>query len=380
MDTSFVSNLMYFSWGANFMCLIVLLLYILVKWRRNRKVELKAIWMLLGYWSLVSLVTSSMLVPEVFHNTKVHYLINLFQSTCFPTSILFFISLTRGKDKFNKLFLFHESPFGLFMVLYGITDSLLIYNIGVLFTLAYGVVLVIFAFFNIRRFHSKLVQSYSYLENLDLSWMYWVLVLFLVMLTSWSLSAYLASYVADIVYFFTCSLVWYINVHFVVRREQIDYDVVNTLSSDKEDDGEVENDDEVVVELLNNAALREKRFAEEFDKAFNEKKVFLNPKLTIIDLALELHTNRTYVSKYMNSSLGQSFYDYVNKRRVEYAEVLLKTTDNTLESVASEAGFNSLSSFRRAFIKLHNTTPGNYRMAYILKMTMAKDKVKDNNQ
>ena len=100
------------------------------------------------------------------------------------------------------------------------------------------------------------------------------------------------------------------------------------------------------------------------EKAFNEKKMYLNPKLTIVDLANECQTNRTYLSEFFNSELNCTFNDYVNKARIERVshKMLLDQENNfSIEEIAMESGFNSLSTFRRAFEKFSGDTPLNFK-------------------
>lgn len=93
------------------------------------------------------------------------------------------------------------------------------------------------------------------------------------------------------------------------------------------------------------------QIAQCIQKAFEEDKVYLNPKLRLSDLADSIGTNRTYMSQYFNQTCEQSFYEYVNDYRIGHSMQLMSDTDLTLEVVADMSGFNSLSTFRRAFIQ-----------------------------
>ena len=92
-----------------------------------------------------------------------------------------------------------------------------------------------------------------------------------------------------------------------------------------------------------------------------KEKAFLNPKLTLSELALHVGTNRTYLSNYINQQLNQTFYDYVNALRLTHATDLLVTTNLTLEVIAEKSGFNSLSTFRRCFLQRYGTSPSLYK-------------------
>ena len=50
-----------------------------------------------------------------------------------------------------------------------------------------------------------------------------------------------------------------------------------------------------------------------------------------------------------------------NVKRKKKAEVMPADGNMTLEAVAGEAGFNSLSTFYRVFSKIYSCTPSEYR-------------------
>lgn len=97
------------------------------------------------------------------------------------------------------------------------------------------------------------------------------------------------------------------------------------------------------------------------EECFEQGKVYLDPKLRLSELAVRLGTNRTYLSQYFNQSCEQSFYEYVNNYRVRHSMQLLRTTNYNLEVVASMSGFNSMSTFRRAFQQVNGISPQRYR-------------------
>ena len=103
--------------------------------------------------------------------------------------------------------------------------------------------------------------------------------------------------------------------------------------------------------------------AVKLDEYIRREEVYLNPKLSLTDLAIELGTNRSYLSNCLNSELGLTFYDYINSFRLEKAKEILEGPDfeGSIESVAEQCGFNSVSTFRRSFQKKYNCTPSCYR-------------------
>ncbi|NVO30059.1 helix-turn-helix domain-containing protein [Hymenobacter lapidiphilus] len=87
---------------------------------------------------------------------------------------------------------------------------------------------------------------------------------------------------------------------------------------------------------------------------------YLEPELTLGELATQLRTNTSWLSKVINTGCGQNFNDFINEYRVREAERLLRDPQfrhYTLLAVALEAGFNSKSTFNRVFKKLRGLTP-----------------------
>lgn len=98
-----------------------------------------------------------------------------------------------------------------------------------------------------------------------------------------------------------------------------------------------------------------------------EQCVFLESNLTLNSLARKLATNPHYLSQVLNEEMGENFYDYVNKLRMQFAKEKLENSDNTtpIIEIAYECGYNSKSSFYNSFRKYTGLTPSQYRRAYV---------------
>ena len=95
-----------------------------------------------------------------------------------------------------------------------------------------------------------------------------------------------------------------------------------------------------------------------------EEKPFLNPALTIQDIAREINVPVRELSVLINHQLGQHFYDFVNTYRIEQAMKILKDPSKsklTILEILYEVGFNSKSSFNTAFRKHIGKTPTEFR-------------------
>ena len=93
-----------------------------------------------------------------------------------------------------------------------------------------------------------------------------------------------------------------------------------------------------------------------------EHKPYLNSELKLQEVADLLGTNRTYLSAGIKTATGQSFTQFVNKYRVEYAkELLMQHPEEKMSAIWAESGFSTESSFFRTFKAVTGSTPGEWR-------------------
>ncbi|RMG72676.1 MAG: helix-turn-helix domain-containing protein [Bacteroidetes bacterium] len=98
-------------------------------------------------------------------------------------------------------------------------------------------------------------------------------------------------------------------------------------------------------------------------RVMEQDKAFMNPELTLSELSALVKTNTHTLSRVINEGFGRSFYDYVNAYRVqEFTRLMLSEAgkQETFLSLALQVGFNSKTTFNRAFKKITGTTPRAY--------------------
>ena len=106
----------------------------------------------------------------------------------------------------------------------------------------------------------------------------------------------------------------------------------------------------------------------------DEQKVYKNPHLALRELSNDLNMPSYIVTKALNEVLGVNFYDLVNRYRVEEAKQLLTNPmyDRfTILRVASDAGFNSKTTFNSVFRKFTGVTPSYYRTSSRIAMDVS---------
>ena len=95
-----------------------------------------------------------------------------------------------------------------------------------------------------------------------------------------------------------------------------------------------------------------------------EKEPFLEPSLTIQELANQVGIPVRDLSVLINHYINQHFFDFVNEYRVKKAMTILKDPTKkelTVLEILYEVGFNSKSSFHTSFKKYTNQTPTEFR-------------------
>lgn len=104
-------------------------------------------------------------------------------------------------------------------------------------------------------------------------------------------------------------------------------------------------------------------FKQKMEEVMLKEKPFLNPNLTLNDLATLIKTPSHNVSKVIREGYQKNFFDFINWYRIEefknYVN-LPKYQNYTLLGIAFEVGFNSKTAFNRAFKKMTGQTPSEY--------------------
>lgn len=83
--------------------------------------------------------------------------------------------------------------------------------------------------------------------------------------------------------------------------------------------------------------------------------------ITLRDVAAASGYEYCYLSKLLKGCTGMTFADFLNGHRVNRARYLLENTALGIAEIAMQAGFGTLRSFNRAFLKQAGQPPREYR-------------------
>lgn len=106
------------------------------------------------------------------------------------------------------------------------------------------------------------------------------------------------------------------------------------------------------------ASGEESNLLARFQHLMLDEQLFLQPSITLADVAERLHTNKTYVSRMVNQNYSLGFPEVLNILRVDYAEQYIrKHPTANQEDIAKACGFLSASSFNSTFKRITGYTP-----------------------
>lgn len=115
--------------------------------------------------------------------------------------------------------------------------------------------------------------------------------------------------------------------------------------------------------------------AQDLQDYFQQRQPFLDPALSLQQVASATGYSRNQISYLLNQVLGQSFYRYVNQARLQHLLERLQAGNDLrrMDELAFEAGFNSLTAFYSTFRRQTGMTPKAY-----LKDLYARARTQDN--
>ncbi|WP_405152377.1 AraC family transcriptional regulator [Paenibacillus sp. FSL K6-0108] len=83
--------------------------------------------------------------------------------------------------------------------------------------------------------------------------------------------------------------------------------------------------------------------------------------ITLDTLASEFNVSKYYISRIFSKRFKMNLRNYLSMLRVEYASMLIRTTDASLTTVWMNAGFDSQRTFNRVFQAIYGMTPRDFK-------------------
>lgn len=145
----------------------------------------------------------------------------------------------------------------------------------------------------------------------------------------------------------------------------IDDETQNTDSSGNDEESAKTETEELEMPANLMTADKMDYFDKSLRMVMEEQRLFLQPKLTLLDVAKAIQTNKSYLSFYLHNVRKTTFYDFINQYRIEEACRLMNEPEigqkYVLTQIATLSGFNSISTFNRYFYKIKGILPSKYK-------------------
>lgn len=131
----------------------------------------------------------------------------------------------------------------------------------------------------------------------------------------------------------------------------------------------VDKEEKTITDELKNRQprLSEQEFpqlAKQLQQTMQQDKPYLNPQISIKELAEELDLPARALSEHINDHYDCNFSEYINRARVEEAQRLMADSqwhERSLLDIGLAAGFNSKTSFNVMFKRITGSTPSAFR-------------------
>ncbi len=111
--------------------------------------------------------------------------------------------------------------------------------------------------------------------------------------------------------------------------------------------------------------LKNGELFELLEQRMKDEKLYHTKDLSQDQLAELMETNRTYLSQAISDHAGKNFRQYINDFRIKEAMQMLfdpgSSKKFSIDAIAQEVGFNSISAFNTAFKQITGVTPSYFR-------------------
>lgn len=282
-------------------------------------------------------------------------------------------------------FFLHSAAYKAHLVLEVLPNDppFLIYLTQILYILS-GVFYVVTSFILLRKHKSRIADSFSYTEKINLDWMWYMLVSISVVWAFVFVMVPLENFLKidiplqadDYIYGSLSAFVFLIG-YFGIQQTHIFSNTqpptplyitspVSPTVAIAETEPIANSEPQKIAKRYEKSGLKEEealKIKKTLLSKMEKEQPYLNPKLNLSQLAILLDVPSNYLSQVINEHLDQNFYEFVNTYRVNAFKQ--KSIDSTFQhltmlAIAYECGFGSKSSFNNIFKKIEGITPSAY--------------------
>ncbi|MFC0874957.1 helix-turn-helix domain-containing protein [Saccharicrinis sp. FJH2] len=300
------------------------------------------------------------------------------------------------KNKLPRFYLFHAIPFFIYIISFiplyvksgeekiqfaeyiflnnEVPLEALIMQLGRVF---YITIYVVISLVLVKDHQKKIKNNFSDIEKISLSQakkiLYFFLFVLLVALISFMLGykfSYSFSVSNNIIGFFV-GIIIYALAYSTWRTKNIQ--LLDTMDSKgyPDDNTSVSKGKGRSVFILNDDQI--KKYSKLLTTVIEKDKAYIENDISLAELSSKINIQPYQLSELISRVYGESFFDFINRHRIEEIKSRLddpKSDSYSLLGIAMDCGFNSKSSFNTAFKKFTGLTPSEYRKQKMVSPTI----------
>jgi len=350
-------NLMYAIHGGMFAIYLNYAVCLLLK--KTDSKSLKRIYRIAGV--LMAAIFVQTCIWFIFKNMEVGAIIYykemtaMINASIIPFLAVLLIEISR-MAKVTVLFLLkHLFPFLAFVFLCAISydiswlNTRVIFIAFLVFTSAYIVYHIHAIYKSIKVYSRNLNDIYANHEGRSLNWITSLIILVIIgAVIYYILQIFTGGPIAKAAFSVFITVFWVILIKMVEQMKGSD--LIPEMTAEKELEDHTKYDSEELDEFI--AALR---------TVIIDEQLYSCETLTRDDVAKELGTNHTTLTKKLKDATGMTFSAYIGSIRIAQATKMLLETTDTVELISLRCGYKTKSTFYRAFAEVYHCTPAEYR-------------------
>jgi len=282
----------------------------------------------------------------------------------FPCLYFYVLLLTNNRLEFRKGYLLHALPALFFLVVWVFPlVSFLSWNRNTQMNLLYShfnhlqfLVYIILIVQILRKNDKVSKELISTMENGNLKWVKELLIFMFILFFAWILDN--KGLINGNLMAIPLLLFSYWLGYQTINQKDIYYNV----SRDFEIESVIPQQNRYKNSKLTDA--HKSAYVAKIGEFMDKEKPHLNNELTLTSMANKLDLKPIYLSQVLNEEFKENFYAFINRHRIMESQKLLKDLryrNYSIQAIAFEAGFNSMSTFNKAFKEIVGKSPSVYQ-------------------
>lgn len=327
---------------------------------RQRNRMMKLLYVATLYLSFSYLKDAVFLFYEWKDSILLNDLVITIDLLCIPLICAFFLEAVRPGMVSNKMIAIAVSIQSLFIVAFACYPDESIVTADLLLVFVMSVATIGYVQVFASKYRRFITSNYSYSEHIDVTWVAVSCVVYFLTIFLYFVAFQETTWLSEILFSVFFMVLWTF-LYLFARRHRV-IKMLMPIEKEAIDSPEERSGEDAAEEHSPNQ--RDEMLKTRLEHVLVEDKIYLNPKITLGEVALAIGSNKTYLSDYINNTLHTTFYDFINTYRITEARLIIEAMPQegrkSMAVVAEMSGFNSLSTFNRHFVRVVGISPKQY--------------------